>query len=204
MEVKIYALVDPITCKIRYIGRTSVSLNDRLSQHIHRAKYGKAKTHKEDWIRSLLKINCRPLIRQLCVIEGWQESYEFEVKLIEKYKNRLTNFYDKGQGSLRACREEDRLKISNTLKLGYSQGTIKRPIGKTVYVYNKDGSFYNEYLSIQEASRQLDVYYSIIKKHMNGTKPLNNIPTKDGRKRFLRGKYQYSSIKVEKMHNYTS
>lgn len=204
MEVKIYALVDPITCKIRYIGRTSVKLSNRLSQHIHRAKYDKAKTHKEDWIRSLLKINCRPWIRQLCVIHGWEESYEFEVALIEKYRDRLTNFYDKGQGALRECRDEDKLKISNTLKLGYSQGTIERPKGKNVYVYNKDGSFYNEYPSIQEASRQLEVYFSIIKRHLNGKISPKNTPTKDGRKRFIRGNYQYSPIKVEKMHDFTS
>lgn len=204
MEVKIYALVDPITCRVRYIGRTSVSLNDRLSQHIHRARYGKAKTHKEDWIRSLLKINCRPLVRQLCIIEGWEESYEFECNLIEKYKDRLTNFYDKGQGSLRTCREEDRIKISNSLKQGYSQGTIQRPKGKTIYVYNKDGSFYNEYPSIQETSRQLGMFFSTVKKHINGSLPDPNIPTKDGRKRHLKTGYQFSAVKVEKMHDYTS
>jgi len=204
MKVIIYALIDPITSKVRYIGRTSVSINTRLSKHIHDAKYNKRKTHKEDWIRSLLKINCKPLVRKLTEIEGWHESYVFEINLIEKYKDRLTNYYDKGLGKLRSCRDEDRKKISETLKQGYANGTIDKPIGKTIYVYKNDGTYVGEYPSIQETARQLNVYGGTIKKHINGKLPSHNTPTTDGRKRYLRTGYQYSTIKVDKMHDYTS
>jgi hypothetical protein len=204
MKVIIYALVDPITCKIKYIGRTSVSVNARLSKHIHDAKFFKKKTHKEDWIRSLLKINCKPLVRKLTEIEGWEESYKFEVALIEKYKDRLTNYYDKGPGKLRSCREEDRKKISKTLKQGYANGTIDKPKGKTIYVYKDNGTYVGEYPSIQETARQLGVYWGTIKKHINGKLPSYNTPTTDGRKRYLRTGYQYSTVKIDKMHDYTS
>lgn len=204
MKVIIYALVDPITCKVRYIGRTSVSMNARLSKHIHDAKYNKRKTHKEDWIRSLLKINCKPLIRKLTEIEGWEQSYELEVSLIEKYKDRLTNYYDKGMGYLRQCREEDRIKISNTLKSKYAQGIIDKPVGKTIYVYNRDGSFYNEYVSVSEACAKLGVGRTTIKRHINGYHPSFNSPTADGRKRCLKGNYQFNTVKVDIMHDYTS
>lgn len=204
MKIIIYALIDPITCKVRYIGRTSVSMSARLSKHIHDAKYNKRKTHKEDQIRSLLKINCKPLVRKLTEIEGWDESYAFEVALIEKYKDRLTNYYDQGPGKLRSCRKEDREKISETLKQGYANGSIARPTGRTVYVYNSDGTYYGEYPSIQETARQLGVYWGTIKKHINNKLTSPNIPTADGRKRYLRTGYQYSAIKVDKMHDYTS
>lgn len=204
MKVIIYALVDPITCKVRYIGRTSVGMNARLSKHIHDAKYNKRKTHKEDWIRSLLKINCKPLIKKLTEIEGWEESYELEVSLIEKYKDRLTNYYDKGIGYLRQCREEDRIKISNTLKSKYTQGTIDKPVGKTIYVYNRDGSFHSEHVSVSEACTKLGVGRTTIKRHINGHHPSFNSPTADGRKRCLKGNYQFSTVKVDKMHDYTS
>ena len=40
MEIKIYCLYDPISCKIRYIGRTSKKiLEHRLIEHISKAKY---------------------------------------------------------------------------------------------------------------------------------------------------------------------
>lgn len=204
MKVIIYALIDPVTCKIRYIGRTSVSMKARLSKHIHDTRFSKRKTYKEDWIRSLLKINSKPLIRKLTIVEGWNESYQLEISLIEKYKDRLTNHYDKGQGKLRTCREEDRIKISNTLKLKYEQGLIKKPKGKIVYVYNKDGSFLNEFSSISETSRKLKVFPGTIRKHIKGTIPGKSVPTKDGRKRFIKVGYQYSLIKVKKMHDYTS
>lgn len=194
MKVQIYALVDPITCKIRYIGRTKTSLETRLSQHIHRAKYGKAKTHKENWIRSLLKINCKPLIRCLTIIDGWEESYEFEVNLIDKYKDRLTNFYDLGPGKLRTTREEDKLKISETLKEGYISGRIARPEGRTIYAYNSDGTFFKEFTSIAEAGRFPEMSRTTIKNH------INCIP----KGKYLRSKYQFSAVRVERMFDYTS
>ncbi len=202
MKVIIYALVDPITCEIRYIGRTSISLNARLSSHIHRSKYSKEKTYKVDWIKSLLKINCKPLIRKLTEIEGWEESYKFEVNLIEKYKDRLTNYYDRGPGKLRSCREEDKLKISETLKRKYKEGLIKMPKGRVVYVYSRDGSFYKEFKSIAETAKELGISYRTIYKHVHKIKPLFKTKMKSNRKRFLRGSYQYSFKKVKRMHNY--
>ena len=38
MKVNIYCLYNPITSKIRYIGRTKSDLNKRLQQHICKAK----------------------------------------------------------------------------------------------------------------------------------------------------------------------
>jgi hypothetical protein len=204
MKVIIYALVDPITCKVRYIGRTSVSMNARLSKHIHDAKYNKRKTHKEDWIRSLLKINCKPLIRKLTEIEGWEESYELEVSLIEKYKDRLTNYYDKGMGYLRQCREEDRIKISNTLKSKYAQGTIDKPIGKTIYVYNRDGSFHSEHVSISETCTKLGIGRTTIKRHINTYPFTRTASDLNNKRKSLKGKYQFTTVKVDKMHDYTS
>ena len=39
MEVKIYVLIDPVTYKIRYIGRTKCSLNTRLNGHLSKSKF---------------------------------------------------------------------------------------------------------------------------------------------------------------------
>lgn len=202
MKVIIYVLIDPNTLKVRYIGRTSRDLYSRLHSHIHVARYETRKTHKESWIKSLLRNNQIPIIRKLTEVEGWNESYQLEVSLIEKYKDRLTNFYDRGPGSLRTCKPEDRLRISETLKQKYKDGLIERPKGKTVYVYNKDGSFLNEYPSIQETARQLNVYWGTVKKHVHNKIPNIDERTKDGRKRHLKTNYQYSFTKFEKMHNY--
>ncbi len=58
--ITIYALADPITGKVRYIGKTC-SPQKRLHLHIHEARAGNA-TPKCAWIRSLLDIGQRPVL----------------------------------------------------------------------------------------------------------------------------------------------
>ena len=55
MEIKIYGLLDPRTNNIRYVGKTSRSLNERLSAHL-RSNQGK-NNHKHNWISLLKKEN---------------------------------------------------------------------------------------------------------------------------------------------------
>lgn len=191
-QVKIYALIDPITLKVRYIGRTTSSLKKRLSEHISKAKHCNNYTHKENWIRSLLKINSKPYIRCLTTINGWQESYKFECELIRKYKDRLVNDYDKGPGYMRDMTEQQKLKISKTLKQRYKEG-LHNPARKIVYAYNKDGSFYKEFISIRQAAKELGYYFKVISKQLNSGKDLKH----------MKKDYQFSFVKVEKMKDFT-
>lgn len=191
-EVKIYALIDPITLKIRYVGRTVRSLPMRLSQHVHCAKTGRLKTHKEDWIRSLLKINSRPYIRLLKKVIGWSESYNVETAIINRYRHRLLNHDDRGEGCLnRNLSQDSRNKISSTLTEFYKTGG-RNAARKIVYCYNEDGSFYKEYPSIRAAGEDLGLYFKTISKHLNGVI----------KRRYLRKGKQFSFIKVERMHNF--
>jgi hypothetical protein len=90
IEVKIYCLYNPQTLKIRYIGRTSLSLEKRLRLHIAKAKNFKKTnpfgngSYNINWINSLLKDGISPKIRLLTKIKGWKESHIFEKIL---YKN---------------------------------------------------------------------------------------------------------------------
>ncbi len=158
MEVKIYCLIDPITLKVRYIGRTSKSLNTRLSQHLCKLKTKEGKlNHKEAWLKSLLKINAKPFIRQLCIVEGWEESHTFERQLIAKYKERLVNIEDRGPGERgKFISKEQRLQMSIALKKYYAEGGEPTRC-KPVHVYDSQGNYYNYYKSLSEASRQLNI-----------------------------------------------
>lgn len=176
MIVKIYVLIDPKTCKVRYIGRTrKASIKDRLAEHISKAKYhkkyGRKATHKINWINNLLLHNCKPVIKVLTTIEGWKESYKLEQFLINKYKEikDLVNSHDRGDGGkLRTITDAEKLKISNTLKRKYASGEISPTRTKKVYTYNLKGKFLNEYVSLAECSRQLNFNYSSLSAVLSG------------------------------------
>lgn len=163
MKVKIYCLYDAIECKIRYIGRTSKKvLEHRLIEHITKAKYhekykpGKKISHKDSWIRRLLKQNQEPKIKFLIEIEGWKESHQFERGLIKKYKDKfdLTNHDDRGEGSKNHnISEEDKINISNSLKKYFSNN--KNVTSKETYGYDLQGNFVKKWESCRKAALEL-------------------------------------------------
>jgi len=68
----IYALIDPVICKVFYIGSTCNLLSLRLSQHIRKAKSGECHNAvKSKIIRHLLSIGHKPLICELEVCTGY-------------------------------------------------------------------------------------------------------------------------------------
>lgn len=169
--VKIYALIDPITCKVRYIGRTKVSLPMRLSQHVFRARHSGKKTHKNAWISSLLKINSRPKIRLLMEVQGWKESHKIERSLISRYRSRLVNHDDRGEGQKnKILSEEYRKSISDTLKKGYASGRIPHPRNRPVFVYDYKGNYLFSFVSGSEAGNSLSIPKASVRKACRGEK----------------------------------
>lgn len=169
MKVKIYILIDPDTLKIRYIGRTTVSLPMRLSQHIHRALRTSESTHKANWIRKLNKENKRPLIRTLTTITGWGESHVLERFLINKYRDRLLNHNDRGEGGKNVqVSQARRNQISETLKYKYKNKIIKHPMQFDVHVYNMKGEYIITYPSVVETAIALGLNRSQIDKVLSG------------------------------------
>lgn len=73
----IYTLKDPITEKIRYIGKTCNTLEKRLSEHVYESKRSNRKSC--NWIKSLLKKDKIPIIEILeecdCLTANITESY---------------------------------------------------------------------------------------------------------------------------------
>ena len=167
MEVKIYALIDPITLKVRYIGRTRCTLQKRLAEHVSKSKG--ISTHKANWIKSLLRINSKPYIRLLAVVNGWKESHDFERSLINKYADRLLNHEDRGEGGVNHITTEvTKTKISTTLKERYITGDIINPAWKTVYVYNLNGEYLDSFPSGKQAADALGMRRTDIAKCTTG------------------------------------
>lgn len=105
MATTIYALCDPYTEEIRYIGKTVVALSTRLSQHVTASNKGK-RIHLHCWMRSL---GVRPVIKPLAIVSD-EMAGEMEIKVIAAYRDggfRLTNTTDGGEGNLGLVHSEE-------------------------------------------------------------------------------------------------
>lgn len=93
----IYALHDPHTSELRYIGKTVQLPARRLNNHVSSARKGRS--YVCNWIRSL---KADPVMRVLAIVENEQGS-DSERRAIAHYRSlgfRLTNLTDGGEGLL--------------------------------------------------------------------------------------------------------
>lgn len=164
MKVHIYCLYDPITCKIRYIGRTRKPLNVRLVEHLSKARYNhlyypnKPNPHRINWILSCIKNGYEPKIKLLCIVKGWSESHIIERQLINKHlhKRDLVNSDDKGEGSKnRTITDLMKVKISKNLKKFYESNYNWR--AKCLEVYDLKGNFITTFPSATEFAEVINV-----------------------------------------------
>lgn len=114
----IYALKDPNTNEIRYIGQTKKDIHIRLKNHITEAKGKREKNKKKNWLKSLLKKEQFPVIIVLeaCSQDSlnerevyWINYYSTKTNLLNmtkggstyysdrqfKYDSRIVHSYDK-------------------------------------------------------------------------------------------------------------
>jgi hypothetical protein len=117
--VLIYGLVDPTNNEVRYVGWTSVGLNNRLKRHM-RSHELKKHTHKNHWINKLLKQGLRPEIIELEKVL-YSDFSNAEKKWIAFYgRDKLTNDTDGGEGMMGwTPSEETKKKISKAVSKYY-------------------------------------------------------------------------------------
>lgn len=95
----IYTLSDPDSGMIRYVGKTIMSLNRRLSNHLSLQSL-KDKNHKNYWIKKLIKEDKKPIIELLERVElvNWEESEIYWISQIKSWGFNLTNSTNGGNG----------------------------------------------------------------------------------------------------------
>lgn len=99
----IYALCDPRLNDpiqhIRYVGKTSRTIQHRARKHISEARQGR-KSYVSNWIRSLLRLNLEPQVLLLATVgqkhDGAKEKEE--ILKLRFLGARLTNTTDGGEG----------------------------------------------------------------------------------------------------------
>jgi len=107
----IYGLFDPITHEIRYIGKSD-DPKTRLTEHIKKYKYGV--THKNNWIKSLLKNNLKPILEILDIVPynewGFWETYWID--LMRTWGFNLTNIACGGGGGNQGIAVNNKISIA--------------------------------------------------------------------------------------------
>jgi hypothetical protein len=122
MKIFIYVLTEPDHQTIRYVGKSNeYRIDRRLIEHCRPSSL-KSHTHKNCWIKSLLKKNQSPILK---IIETCDET-TFRIRekyWVSQYKQQgysLTNGTEGGEGAIRIpnriISEEQRRKISETWK----------------------------------------------------------------------------------------
>jgi hypothetical protein len=96
--IYIYALIDPRDNEVRYVGKTN-DLYSRFFQHISPSSL-KNRTYKNNWIKSLLEKDLRPIISVLEKTnqENWEEREICWIKHYRDLGTKLTNIADGGAG----------------------------------------------------------------------------------------------------------
>jgi hypothetical protein len=110
----IYALTDPRTNEVRYIGKADEP-STRLKHHL-KPKQLQVKTAKNSWLKNLLADNIQPKLKivEEVFIENWENRERYWIAYYTSLGYRLTNGTKGGDGG--APNEEARKKISRTLK----------------------------------------------------------------------------------------
>lgn len=111
----IYALVDPRTKEIRYVGKT-INPSQRLIKHTTPWYYNDG-THKGRWIKQLIQLGLKPEMTILKTVseEEWQKE---EILTIKKYRetHNLTNIDEGGSGGMgREASQETKDKLSQSM-----------------------------------------------------------------------------------------
>lgn len=106
----VYALLEPRTGKMRYIGCTS-DPRDRLRKHCCAQRGSNPRTC---WLTTLRKSGLRPIFKTLCVLPDRESGRRVEALLTARYKQlgvRLTN--DEIEARLRPASETEKAKLKN-------------------------------------------------------------------------------------------
>lgn len=147
MNIYIYKLVDPNTNEIRYIGKTG-NLKNRFSGHLSNAK--KLKSRLANWIKQLSTQNLQPIMEivEICTIDNWEER---EIYWINFFKTpKLCNIHPGGKLKINDSLPK---KLAKKYDINKGKYRVRCSYLNTVY-------FIGEYLSVDEATRAYDNFYS--------------------------------------------
>lgn len=94
----IYALADPETDEVRYVGKADC-VKERYASHLREAKTGK-QSHKCNWIRQVTAKSQKPklIVLEEVTQEDWKKAEIYYIDEFRKLGHGLTNIAKGGEG----------------------------------------------------------------------------------------------------------
>jgi hypothetical protein len=157
----IYALCEPNTEVVRYVGKAD-NYEERYYHHLKESfrndKQKKQRTHKNNWIKSLLIKGLKPtliLIDEVPEVEWkfWERHY---ISLFKSWGFRLVNKMDGGDGG--------------RMPHDISQRTARK-LMVPILQYSREGKFIREWDGTPLASKELKLSRSSISSVLSGATP---------------------------------
>jgi hypothetical protein len=192
--VFIYALLDPVSSQVRYIGK-SINPKKRLNKHLHYAK-NNTKSHKDAWLNGLLKRGLQPFIKilQVTTADKWRDVEKSLIKSHRKTKSLLNMMpggegvpsghipWNKGlkgvckansgsfqPGEHRSCATEFKKNEHFSPETEWKSGQVA-PNRICISQYDLSGNFIKDYPSYKTAARSIGVTYIAIRNCIKVTK----------------------------------
>jgi hypothetical protein len=187
----IYKLIDPTDNRIRYVGMTKNKLSIRLSSHCHDKR---GKSHKINWIQSLVRKGLKPTIsiieENILTLEEADMKEVFWISKLLKEGHNLTNT-EMGGYSKKGISDSTKLKISENSKKRFEKEEERQKLrisnkryedskteeqkindilvqnSKRVTQYDLDMNKISEFLSIGDAQRKTNIERGNISKCCN-------------------------------------
>jgi hypothetical protein len=152
---------------IRYVGKTDKPIKKRLTRHMSKYEL-KPVTHKNTWLKSVLKNGHTPIIElldEVCDLE-WEFWEKYWISQIKSWGFKLTNQTIGGSGMPPG-------KLNPSLIKNSKNNYVSRE--KSVCMYSKTGELLKTFSSIREAERMTGINKAKIWGWTTVNKILDNI-----------------------------
>ncbi len=163
MKTFIYTLSDPITLKVRYVGKSN-DPKKRLYDHLSCCYL--THTHKNNWIKSLLENNTKPILNIIdeVSINEWQFWEKYWITKLKESGENLTNHTEGGNGMIKhSYNTIEKMKIRHKEFPNYNKSSDKDIF---IDVYLLQQKYITENLSLNKCATFFGVAKSTIFKRL--------------------------------------